>query len=231
MREIKRKSAIPVYIASGVFAAYALIFPLYALWHFLIAACVTAAAWLIADVLIKPTIEYIPEPAPAPVSYGTEADAILAEDEKARSELARLRASIRNETVRQKISTLSDLGGKIAAQAKQQGADLSRIRKFQNYYIPTTLKLLNAYDRMASLGVEGENISGTMTKISDMLDTEITAYTKQLDSLFAGEAMDIDTEIEVMGQMLKREGLSSEDDLEAFIRRAQSAEAAKKAGA
>jgi 5-bromo-4-chloroindolyl phosphate hydrolysis protein. len=221
MREIKQKSAIPVYIAAGVFAIYALIFPLYALWHFLIAACMTAAAWLVADALIKPTIEYVPEPAPEPVSYGAEADAILAEDAKARSELTRLRASIQNSAVRQKIAKLSDLGGKIAAQAKEQGADLARIKKFQNYYIPTTLKLLNAYDRMASLDVEGENISGTMTKISDMLDTEIAAYTKQLDGLFAGEAMDIDTEIEVMGQMLKREGLSDEDELEDYIRRAQ----------
>lgn len=221
MREVKRKSPWPVYIAACVFAAYTLIFPLYTLWHFLIAACVTAAVWLLADALIKPTIEYVAEPEPPPVSYGTNADAILAEDERARAELSRLQHSIRDKAIGAKIAKLSELGEKIAAQAKVEGANLAPIRKFQSYYIPTTLKLLNAYDRMAELGVQGENITGTMSKISDMLDTEIAAYEKQLDSLFAGEALDIDAEIEVMGRMLRREGLSVDGELDEFIRRAQ----------
>ena len=59
MREVKRKSAVPVYIAAAVFAVYALVFPLYSLWHFFIAALVTAAAWLAADKLIPPVTEYI----------------------------------------------------------------------------------------------------------------------------------------------------------------------------
>ena len=38
MREVKRRRALPVYIAAAVFAVYALVFPLYKLTHFLIAA-------------------------------------------------------------------------------------------------------------------------------------------------------------------------------------------------
>ncbi len=52
MRQSKRRPALPVYIAAAVYAAYALLFPLYRLAHFFIAAVVTAAAWLIADKLI-----------------------------------------------------------------------------------------------------------------------------------------------------------------------------------
>ena len=48
---------------------------------------------------------------------------------------------------------------------------LPQIRRFLNYYLPTTLKLLNAYDRMDSAGVAGANIDGTMGKIESMLDT------------------------------------------------------------
>ena len=62
MQPVTRRRALPVYIAAAVFALYALIFPLYALWHFLLAALVTAAAWLLADWLIKPVTEYIPGP-------------------------------------------------------------------------------------------------------------------------------------------------------------------------
>ena len=42
---------------------------------------------------------------------------------------------------------------------------LSQIRRFLDYYLPTTLKLLNAYDRMSGTGVSGENIDTTLAKV------------------------------------------------------------------
>ena len=83
----------------------------------------------------------------------------------------------------------------------------SQIRKFLNYYLPTTLKLLNAYDRMGAAGVEGANIDGTMGRIDAMMDKVVEAFDKQLDALFADEALDISTDITVLEQMLAQEGL------------------------
>ena len=76
-----------------------------------------------------------------------------------------------------------------------------------NYYLPTTLKLLNAYDRMDSTGVSGANIDGTKGKIEDMLDTVCVAFSRQLDALYGEEALDISTDIKVMEQMLQQEGI------------------------
>ena len=76
-----------------------------------------------------------------------------------------------------------------------------------NYYLPTTLKLLNAYDRMGDAGVAGTNIDGTMGRIETMMDTIVTAFDRQLDALFGDIALDISTDITVMEQMLAREGL------------------------
>ena len=45
-----------------------------------------------------------------------------------------------------------------------------------------------------------------------MLDTAIVAYQKRLDSLFANQALDIETDIEVMNAMLEREGLTGKKD-------------------
>ena len=78
-----------------------------------------------------------------------------------------------------------------------------------NYYLPTTLKLLNAYDRMDSAGVAGANIDGTKGKIEDMLNTVCVAFSKQLDNLYGEEALDISADIAVMEQMLRQEGLDS----------------------
>jgi hypothetical protein len=67
---------------------------------------------------------------------------------------------------------------------------------------------------MSAQEIEGENISGSMTRIEDMLDTAVTAYKKQLDSLFANQALDIETDIEVMNGMLAKEGLGGKSYLD-----------------
>ncbi len=72
------------------------------------------------------------------------------------------------------------------------------------------MKLLNSYDRFASMG-EGENVSGTMRKIEDVLDATVKAYRNQYDALFTNQALDIETDIEVLKTMMKREGLVGKD--------------------
>ena len=79
-----------------------------------------------------------------------------------------------------------------------------------NYYLPTTLKILNAYDRMGEQGVAGENITSTMHKVESMMATIITAFEKQLDNLFGAEAMDISTDMVVLENMMAREGLTDD---------------------
>ena len=87
---------------------------------------------------------------------------------------------------------------------------LPQIRKFMDYYLPTTLKLLNAYQRMDSTGVEGENITGTKEKVEGVMDTIAAAFEKQLDGLFGADALDISTDIAVLETMLERAGLAGE---------------------
>lgn len=129
-------------------------------------------------------------------------------------EMDRLRSSIANPVVRDKITKLMDVTGKIVRDAIDDPSDVPQIKKFMNYYLPTTIKLLNSYDRMSGQGIQGDNLTKTMRSIEDMLDTAIEAYNKQLDSLFANQALDIETDIDVMNQMLAREGLSGNRDFD-----------------
>ena len=94
---------------------------------------------------------------------------------------------------------------------KDNPAKLPQIRKFMSYYLPTTIKLLTAYDKMSRQGVSGENITGTMKKVEGMMSTIVRAFEKQLDSLFGDEAMDISTDITVLENMMVREGLVADD--------------------
>ena len=103
---------------------------------------------------------------------------------------------------------MEEVTGKIFDLVAEDRAKLPQIRRFLNYYLPTTLKLLNADDRRGGAGVEGSNIDGTMGRIDAMMDRVVQAFDRQLDALFANEALDITTDITVLEQMLAQEGLS-----------------------
>ena len=119
---------------------------------------------------------------------------------------------IRRKSYGEKIDQIMEITEKISEDAIEDPSDIPQIKKFFRYYLPTTIKLLNAYDRMSSQGIEGENIDKSIANINEMLDVAIAAYKKRLDSLFENQALDIETDIDVMNQMLEREGLSDRKD-------------------
>lgn len=145
-------------------------------------------------------------------SYGPKIDPIVEEGNRALSEMGRLYMSIQDTEIRQKINEIMRITDKIVQDAIEDPDDIPQIKKFMNYYLPTTIKLLNAYDRMSTQGIEGENLDKSMNSINEMLDTAIAAYKKRLDSLFENQALDIETDIEVMNAMLAREGLAGGKD-------------------
>lgn len=155
-----------------------------------------------------------PEPKVEKKSYGPEIDPIIEEGNKALAEMGRLYLSIKDVEVRKKINELMRVTDKITQDAIDDPSDIPQIKKFMNYYLPTTIKLLNSYDRMSSQGISGENINKSMDRINEMLDVAIDAYKKRLDSLYANNALDIETDIDVMNQMLAREGLTGGNDFD-----------------
>ena len=81
-----------------------------------------------------------------------------------------------------------------------------------NYYLPMTLKLLQSYDMLEEAGVAGENMRTTKKNIEETLETLAGAYRQQLDNLYSAQAMDISADIDVLEQMLRRDGLDNQDD-------------------
>ena len=210
MKQVVHKSVIPLYAAAATWLLYALLFPLYKLPHFLLAATASAVVGIVARMFCRDTVEEVPE---EPVSTGNqELDKMIADGKKAIAEMKRLDDSFADPTISAQIVRLQELSGKIFAQVEANPETLLQIRRFMNYYLPTTLKILNAYDRMGEQGVSGENISSTMQKVETMMSTIVTAFERQLDSLFGSEAMDISSDMVVLENLMAREGLT-EDQL------------------
>ena len=208
LKKIVHRSAIPLYAVAVTWLLYALLFPLYKLPHFLLAAAAGAVVGIVARLFCRDTVEEVPE---EPKTTGNpELDKMIEDGKKAIAEMKRLDDNIADPTISAQIVRLQQLAGKIFAQVEQNPEKLPQIRKFMNYYLPTTLKILNAYDRMGEQGVAGENITSTMHKVEGMMDTIIKAFEKQLDNLFGAEAMDISTDMVVLENMMAREGLSDD---------------------
>ena len=227
MKKIVKKSAIPLYAVAVTWVLYALLFPLYRLPHFLLAIAATAVVGIVARLFCKDVVEEVPE---EPVSTGNaELDKMLAEGEKAIAEMKQLDAAIANETISAQIVRLQILAQRIFDHVEANPEKLGDIRRFMNYYLPTTLKVLRAYDVLEDQEVEGENITSTMTRVESMMSTIIRAFEKQLDNLFSAEALDISTDMVVMEQMLAREGIT-DDGLKQAVREAESAPAEEEEG-
>ena len=199
MATVKRRSTVPYYAAAGTWVIYALLFPLYRVSHFILVAAASAVVFFIMNAVCGTVEVTVPDPPKKEESTGNpELDKMIKDGNLAISEMKRLNTSIKDEKISADIDRLEDLSAKIFAQVKSDPSKLPQIRKFMDYYLPTTLKLLNAYDRMGAQGVES------------MMSTIVAAFEKQLDMLFGSEAMDISTDITVLENMMKREGLSED---------------------
>lgn len=219
MARMKRKKYVaPFYAACISWVLCATMMPMYKLGGLIAAASVTFCVVLLTKAICVQRAKKAAPPEPEVVEpvgqYSSEVQAIINEGRLARSEMGRLYNSISNPEIKNKIREIMMIMEKIVEDAKHDESDVPQIRRFLNYYPPTTIKLLNAYDRMSDQGIDGENITSTMNRIESMLDTTIVAYKKQLDSLFANQALDIETDISVMNAMLAREGLSGGRDFD-----------------
>ena len=81
-----------------------------------------------------------------------------------------------------------------------------------NYYLPTTLKLLESYSRIERVGVAGQNMQEAKDNIEQILDMLTVGFQQQFDQLFKAESLDITSDIEVLEQMMKKDGLSENTD-------------------
>lgn len=80
-----------------------------------------------------------------------------------------------------------------------------------DYYLPTTVKLLEAYQELDKQPVQGENILSSKSEIEGTLDTLNTAFEKLLDDLFQDTAWDVSSDISVLRTMLAQEGLAKDE--------------------
>lgn len=210
MAVFRKKSPWPIYAVGALWVLWGLFGPMYQLWHFILLAALSVGVYFLGRAIWKDQIVTLPDPEPEPEPLTEEEKALAelkAERDRAVSEMRRLNDAISDPAISAQIDHLEEVTGKIFDVVAENPEKRPQIRRFLDYYLPTTLKILNAYDRMDDAGISGTNIDGAKGKIETMMGAVTQAFDKQLDGLFGAEALDISTDITVLEQMLAREGI------------------------
>ena len=220
MEAEKRKSTAPFYAVGVLWICWGALLPLYHPVHIAAAAVVSVVVFFLVSMLCRAGAvgqtgqtgqTQTKEAQPKEESTGNpELDKMRRDGRLAISEMKRLDDNIADPGISADIVRLEQVSAKIFEEVGRSPDKLPQIRRFMDYYLPTTLKLLNAYDRMSGTGVSGENIDATLARVEGMMRTIVSAFEKQLDSLYGAEALDISTDITVLETMMAREGLTDQ---------------------
>jgi hypothetical protein len=111
------------------------------------------------------------------------------------------------------IHRIEELTAKIFKIVEEKPEKAPQIRRFMNYYLPTTLKLLHSYETLEKQGISGENIMSAKLDIERILETLATGYEQQLDNLFRADAIDISADINVLENLMEQDGLTNEGNI------------------
>ncbi len=132
-------------------------------------------------------------------------------------QIRQLDDDIADEAVSQRIQLIEQITRTIFEYIVDHPEKKGQIRTFMNYYLPTTMKLLETYKTIERVGPMGSNMQESKERIENTLDLLVLGFEKQMDQLFQSENLDISADIEVLEQMMRKDGLVNHSDFDEFI--------------
>ena len=212
MQSVHKPSVVPIYTIAAVWLVYTLATGLHRLLDVVICAALSVGGYFLMRVFFPGTTVQVEAPEPEPDTGDQELDEVIRQGRASIAAIRRLNEQIPDEDISKNLSALEDLTRKIFARLEADKQHVPRCRQFLNYYLPTTIELLERYVTLQNQGLDSGDIREAMGRIAGMLYTIREAFTRQLDSLFAQDVVDINAEITVMEQMLQAQGLRDTKD-------------------
>lgn len=143
----------------------------------------------------------------------TELEQMIAEGQDYIQKLRHLNDLIYAEAISSKLYRLEGLLQEIFRRLEKEPAQMGRMHKVMDYYLPTTLKLVEAYQEFDVISSPNEEIISAKKEIEDTLQTINEAFVELLNSLFQDKVFDVTTDAQVLQTMLASEGLTKEMDI------------------
>lgn len=143
-------------------------------------------------------------------SGDNELNAMIAEGQECIRKLRNMNDNIPGEEISAKLFRLENLLKEIFEGLKEHPEQRHQMQKFMNYYLPTTLKLVEAYEEFDDLSSQSREIIEAKAEIEKTLDTINSAFEELLSRMFRDTAFDVTTDAQVLQTMLAKEGLAGQ---------------------
>mgnify|MGYP000578475156 CR=1 FL=1 len=152
-----------------------------------------------------------PQPAPAQPEQGDTAETPLNLETARRfaKVLEQEQQLMQDAQGREELETMQKTTTAICEWLEAHPESLPKARRFAEYYIPTTLKLLHTYNDVQ--GQQGANAESIRRDIAGILHTLNQAFDNLYDNLLSDVAMDVSSEIAALQGMLANDGLTGRD--------------------
>lgn len=151
----------------------------------------------------------------------TELDEMMAQGRDCIAKLREMNDNIPGEEISLKLFRLENLLKDIFDRLKEHPEQREKMKKFMDYYLPVTLKLVGAYEEFDSLSVQGDDITEAKNEIEKTLDTINNAFGELLERLFRDTAFDVTTDAQVLQTMLAKDGLTNSNQFDKKINNSQ----------
>lgn len=138
----------------------------------------------------------------------TELNTMVSEGMECIRKLHELNDQIPGEVISKKLYRLENLLKDIFDSVREHPEQMHRMHKLMDYYLPTTLKLVEAYEDFDKINSPGPDIRSAKAEIERTLDIINQAFEELLGSLFKDAVLDATTDAQVLQTMLAREGLT-----------------------
>ena len=206
MKKVHIKSAIPIYIAAAVWLVMGLIFPklLMKLPGLLVTVALSVGGYFVGSKLFPGREVEVQE------KITTGDAAVDREIEVARQRLENLRKAneaIPDAQITDNLNRMYASGEQIFNELRRDPRKIALVRRFMNYYLPTSEKLMEQYQVLMNAPAKGQNVTSAMQTIESSLGLAASAFEKCADNLYKDDEMDIDAEIKVMQTMLSGDNL------------------------
>ena len=151
-----------------------------------------------------------PETVTTAAAERSELDEMIAEGQECIKKLRNMNDNIPGEEISAKLFRLENLLKEIFDGLKEHPEQMPQMKKFMNYYLPTTLKLVGAYEEFDDLSSQSAEILEAKAEIEKTLDTINSAFEELLNRMFRETAYDVTTDAQVLQTMLAKEGLAGQ---------------------
>ena len=149
-----------------------------------------------------------PQPEPAP-EQREETPLNLETARRFAAVLEQEKQLMQDELARDELDHMQKTANAICDWLEAHPESLPKARRFAEYYIPTTLKLLHTYNDVQ--GQQGANAESIRRDIAGILHTLNQAFDNLYDNLLSDVAMDVSSEIAALQGMLANDGLTGRD--------------------